>query len=450
MFRAPKLFKEDPSRNLKVVDVNFYQMDLAPLVDHTLCDPNDGIGEAGPDGKYAPSWSKFAKAPVRAKGFFYNMLQCVFLGTGCDSLNADWQFDASGLQQMEQRVAMMWMSGATTNKNLKVIGDIANNALPAFEVVVVSGAEIIRGKRVNNRNSEMVIKEIVERAAENGGKPVLIIAANMSQRSFSIPEITELYLCYDSGSEGATIQKMSRALTPSSRDNKVSRIVSLSFDPARDDKFDALIVQSAANYLEKNRKEGAVTDMMAALRAVLKTINIFKCTEQEPVRFNIDDYLASIMERNNLTRIIGKVSNLSVLTEQEIQALAEGNADYFRSEKPSCVQKGKITDEKLCKNNNLRKKTQNELSEEQKAKLIAKARAVIVAVVENIDVFIDGTNSNTLEEAFGKIDGCERLRELLSNKFSVDYDVIKFLFSRGVINRNLIELRMSIRQNIND
>jgi len=436
-------FVEDVSRNLKVVDVNFYQMDLAPLVDATLCHPEDGIGVAGEDGKFLPAWSKFSRAPIRAKGFFFKMLQAVFLGTGVDSLNADWQFDASGLEQPEQRVAMMWMSGATTNKNLKVIGEIANNALPAFEVIVISGGETINGKQVTNQNSEEIVKELIDKAVENSGKPVLIIAANMAQRSFSISEITELYLCYDSGSEGATIQKMSRALTPSSRDDKVSRIVSLSFDPARDDKFDALIVQSAVNYLEKNKPTGIVTDIMAALRAVLGTINIFACTDQEPVRFNVDDYLASIIERQSLTRIIGKVSNLSLLTEEEIEALAEGNTDYFRSQKPEATQKGKTTDEPR-KKSEPREKTENELTEAQKAKLLAKARAVIVSIVENIDIFINGTNSNTLDEAFGKIDNCEKSKLLLSKKFDVDYDIIKFLFNRGVINRNLIDLRMGM------
>lgn len=437
-------FKEDMSRNLKVVDVNFYQMDLAPLVDSTICDPENGIGQAGEDGKFLPSWTKFAKAPVRAKGFFFKMLQAVFLGTNSDSLNADWQFDASGLQQPEQRVAMMWMSGATTNKNLKVIGEIANNALPAFEVIVISGAEVIGGQKVNNRNSELIVKEVIEKAIDNGNKPVLIIAANMAQRSFSISEITELYLCYDSGSEGATIQKMSRALTPSSRDNKVSRIVSLSFDPGRDDKFDALIVQSAANYLEKNKDSGIVVDMVQSLRLVLKTINIFSCTDQEPIRFNIDDYLASIMERQSLTRIIGKVSNLSLLNDEEIAALAEGNAEYFKSQKPDAVKKGKTTDEPRKKSVS-KEKTINELTESQKAKLMAKARAVIVAIVENIDIFINGTNSDNLEEAFNKIDNCEYSKDLLSKKFEVEYDIIKFLFVRGVINRNLIDLRMGMK-----
>lgn len=444
MFRKPTKFSEDVRRNLKVVDVNFYQMDLAPLVTAALRDPNTGIGIAGEDGEFLPSWSKFAKAPVRGKGFFHKMLQAVFLGTDSDSLNADWQFDASGLEQPEQRVAMMWMSGATTNKNLKVIGDVANSALPGFEVIVISGGETVNGRRVTNRNSEMVVKELVEKAKENGNKPVLIIAANMAQRSFSIAEITELYLCYDSGSEGATIQKMSRALTPSSRDDKVSRIVSLSFDPARDDKFDALIVQSAANYLEKNKPAGVVVDMMAALRAVLKTINIFSCTEQEPIRFAVDEYLATIMARNSLTRIIGKVSNLSLLSEEEIAALAEGNTDYFRSQKPDATKKGKTTNEPR-KKTEPREKTENELTENQKAKLLAKARAVVVSIVENIDIFINGTYSDSLEEAFEKIERCENTKELLSKKFEVDYDVIKFLFLRGVINRNLIDLQMGMK-----
>lgn len=255
-----KHFKVDKSRHQLVVEVQFYQMNLASVVDIARKQEPDAFVQ---DGIFLPSWSKFAAQPVKAKGFFTNMLQAVFEGKGGDdSLNVDYQ---TGRRAKEgTKVAMMFLPGSTTNANLQEIKPIAEQALRGFNVILVSGAE-----DMSNATAEKDVKEAIE-LAEKAGQHVLILSAGMAQRSFSIPQITELYLCYDTGDNGATIQKMSRTLTPHTV-GKIGRVVSLSFDPNRDDKFDAMLIETAQNYM----KNKGIADLKTALADVLRTVDIF-------------------------------------------------------------------------------------------------------------------------------------------------------------------------------
>ena len=210
-----KYFAVDPSRHQLVVDVEFYQMNLASVVEIARTAEPDAFVE---NGIFLPSWSKFAAQPVKAKGFFVNMLQAVFEGKGGDdSLNVDFQ---TGRRAREgTKVAMMFLPGSTTNANLQEIRPIAEQALRGFRVVLVSGAE-----DMTNATAEREVREAIE-LAEKQSQHVLILSAGMAQRSFSIPQITELYLAYDTGDSGATIQKMSRTLTPH-RAGNVGRVIS--------------------------------------------------------------------------------------------------------------------------------------------------------------------------------------------------------------------------------
>jgi hypothetical protein len=85
------------------------------------------------------------------------------------------------------------------NEFLILAGAYAQEALPGFIV------QVINGDTVNNGGeAEALANDVIDRA-EFEGKSVLFIAANMAQRSFSVKQITELYLAYDAGQEGATI-----------------------------------------------------------------------------------------------------------------------------------------------------------------------------------------------------------------------------------------------------
>lgn len=418
-----KNFTVDPLRHSLVVDVQFYQMDLKGAVDLARkTDPELFVD----DGIYLPSWTKAAADPNRAKGFLTRMFQAVFLAQhGLDELNVDHQINRRPGDP--PRVAMMFMPGSTTNDNMELVINIAKQSLPGYHVVGVYG------DAMTNRTAEVRAKEEIEMARKRG-ESVLMISAGMAQRSFSVGEITELYLAYDSGDNGATIQKMSRALTPDGA-GKVGRIISLSFDPNRDDKFDAMLIETAINY-KRNR---GLDSAKEAMRQVIRTVDIFRCLPEGATRIDGDAYLEEAIERRSVSRVIGKVSDLSPLTTPEIIALTKGNSDVYHAAKRDAAQTGKTrkpgapaAGQRLPNNAN------------QMAKIIARAKEMITTVVENMDIIMLGTGEKVLEDAFDSVDADPVMRSAIREEFGLDFDLIRDLFDRGVINRDLIELQIEV------
>jgi len=406
-------FKNDPNRDLLVPEFECYQMDLSGPVNKAI-----ESGEVSDDFRELPSWSKFGAAPIKSKGFFTRVLAATFLGQGGhDELNVELQVG----EIPKQRVAMMFLS-AKKNEALNQAARIAEQTLPGYEVIALNGDATHNNKKINNRYAEPAVKEVV-----SSGKDVLIISNNMAQRSFSIPEITELYLAYDAGAEGATIQKMSRTLTPDDL-NKIGRIFSLSFDPNRDDKFDAMIVATALNYKARSKTKS----LREAMQEVRRTIDIFACTEDGRIKIEVDDYLEKALARKGISRVLGKIVDISHLSADDITALANGNGEYFRAAKAEATAKGK-TKESTKKG----KKGASKQNASQKE--IAKARETIVQIVENMDVILISGSSTTIADALEELDNDEDC-EWVQAEFGVDLDVIYHLFAAGVIRQDWIEL----------
>jgi hypothetical protein len=282
---------------------------------------------------------------------------------------------------------------------------------------------------MTNRSAEKDVKEAIELAKEKN-QSVLLLSAGMAQRSFSVGAITELYLAYDEGDNGATIQKISRALTPEDA-GKVGRVVSLSFDPNRDDKFDALLIETALNY-KRNRNIKSAKD---AMRDVLRTVDIFRCTPDGSIKLDGDDYLEQAIERKSISRVVGKVADITRLSIGELTALAEGNANAFRAAKQEAAERGKT---RATNGTGIKNKTTS--AELASAKLIADARKMITTIVENLDILTFGTNSSTINEALNKLKEDESKQKDVSKHFELDFLIINDLFDRNVINLNLIEL----------
>jgi hypothetical protein len=419
-----KYFDINPQRHQLVVDVEFYQMDLVNAVEFSRTNDPDVFVD---DGVYLPSWSKFAANPIRAKGFWTRMLQAVFLGQhGWDELNVEQQFEQVG----DCRVAMMFLSGSMRNTNLDTAAKLAQQALPGYIVKpIYGGTDDDLG--MTNRSAEKEVNDIIEIAREKN-QSVLLLSTGMAQRSFSVAAISELYLAYDEGDNGATIQKISRALTPDT-DSKVGRIVSLSFDPNRDDKFDALLIETALNY----KRSRNIKSAKEAMRDVLRTVDIFRCSPDGAVKINGDEYLEQAIERKSVSRVVGKVADITKLSLAELNALAAGDARAFKAARQKAADSGKT---KISTNSG--DKNKNNSAEMANAKLIARAREVIVTIVENLDIVVKGTNSNNINTAFQIIDENLEHQQAITDEFGVEFGLIKDLFETGVINLDLIELQV--------
>lgn len=413
-----KNFNINVKRDLLVPDFACYQMSLRSAVKAAI-----EAGQVSDDFKELPSWSKFAAHPMKSRGFFGRVLEALFKGQGgFDELNVNLQTENwSGV-----RVAMMFVSAK--NAQMDMIDTIASETLDAWRVITLTGSRKYNGKKITNKNCQKIVEEIVEQAQKDK-KSVLIISNNLGQRSFSIPEITELYLAYDAGEMGATLQKMSRTLTPGEID-KVGRIFSLSFDPNRDDKFDAMIIETAVNL--KRRKN--MTSLAEALRTVLSTVDIFNCTKDGAVAMDKDTYLAAALARKAVSRVLGKTINLGQCSTDVLVAIAQGNADYLRNEKQERTTKGQTRSVRQERNGS------GQTVDKSTEKLIAKAREVVVTILENLDVIIDGTECKILSDAMNVIRNDVEYQECVEEEFGVGYEVIEYLFDNEIIKQEHAEL----------
>jgi hypothetical protein len=413
-----KNFKINTKRDLLVPDFACYQMNLQGPAQAAI-----DAGQVSDDFKELPSWSKFAAHPEKSRGFFSRVLEALFKGQGgFDELNVNLQTENwSGV-----RVAMMFVSA--NNAQMDMIDTIASETLDAWRIVTLTGSRKHNGKKITNKNCQKIVAEIVEQAQKDN-KSVLIISNNLGQRSFSIPEITELYLAYDAGEMGATLQKMSRTLTPGDI-NKVGRIFSLSFDPNRDDKFDAMVIETAVNI--KRRK--GMNSLAEALRTVLSTVDIFNCTKDGAVAMDKDTYLAAALARKAVSRVLGKTINLAQCSGDVLSAIANGNVDYLRNKKQEKTAKGQTRDVKQQRNGS------GQNNEKSDAKLIAKAREVVVTILENLDVIIYGTGCKILKDAMDIIRNDVEYQACVEEEFGVGYAVIEYLFDNEIIKQEHAEL----------
>ncbi len=411
-------FKIDPLRDQLYPGIEFYQADLASLVEDLIQKGKLTDEEL----KLLPSWSKFAANPAKAKGFFAYMLESLFFGKR-DDLNVEQMEDYRG---RDSRISMMFFSAGATIECLKIIEKVARGILPGYEIILACGGSRINGKKVTNGNIEKLCRDAVERCRDEK-KNLLILSAIIGQRSFSIPELDEVYLAYDSGEVGSTIQKMSRALTPNGAD-KIGRVISLSFDPNRDDKLDDILLQTAVNYQKTHQKKS----LAEALQEVLRTISIFEFSEDGRVEIEPDNYLDQAFQRDSVSRIIGQMADLTLLDEEELRLIAEAHKSYNRLQKTKITPKGKTKEAS---------KEQSTKRKESSEKIFQKAREVIIGIVEDLDILLLGTGKDRLHEALAVIRRDSSMKEDVETEFGLTFEVLEMLLESGVINQKLVELQ---------
>jgi len=421
-------FSVDIQRDCVMPHMSLYQLDLSVPVAQSAAQ-----GEMDADMKLLPSWSKFAAHPVKSKGFFVRILETVLLGKHqVESANVDLQ-TLNWFGRDKSKVAMMFLPHQTgvNSGALKAAGEIAAQVLPAWRVVVLGGGDIrVGSKRVKNFNAEATVREQVEQARKQN-QSVLILASQMAQRSFSIPEITELYLAYDAGQAGATIQKMSRVLTPGSDPHKVGKIISLSFDPNRDDKFDTLVLETTKN-LRVRYPQKTASELMAQ---VLSTLDIWKGGAHSGVQINKDEFLREAIARKSVSKVIGNVADLAKLNKDEIRALAQGHIAYSRINTVGNVPKGKTKQ-------NVVKKTPVAAKKDMMIKLQQLARERIVAVSENTDVLLGFAGCDLVADAIKACDADPDIQQAVQEEFGLEWCMVRKLYVDGVINADLLNLKM--------
>lgn len=269
--------------------------------------------------KYNPSFTKASKNVSKNQGFWIGLYKSLI---GVSFITDANEYCLANCIESEPNCVMQFVS--MTNAQMEKLGSLSKSILNTlYEVVVVNGNE------VKGEYAEQYVKDAI-RSARMKGKKVWIIASQMCQRSFSIPEINVVLLTYDNGEVGATVQRMSRALT-AGNDSKVGHIISLSIDGNRDDKVAPMIFDAA-----KQVAEHEDIDIVTALKKVMKSTPIFQMGEDGyNVELNPDDYAREIFSSSSSHRIMMNNDRLMYdgcldeidfdTTEKQEQLKAENN-----------------------------------------------------------------------------------------------------------------------------
>lgn len=172
------------------------------------------------------------------------------------------------------------------------------------------------------------------------------------------------------------------------------------------------------------------------MRDVLRTVDIFKCQQDGSVKIEVDEYLEEALARKSIDRVIGKIAPINSLTAEEVQALASGKVDVFRSARQTAALRGKTHLNVVKKNKGANRIDANEND-------LKKAREMIVTISQNIDI-IRYYGGNTIEEAFALMDeDGASIQDDVTTQFGVDYNLVKELVLTNFINRDLLDLKFS-------
>lgn len=263
------------------------------------------------DQNIQPSWIKIWDRPMANKTFIGKLLQCL---TGEDSLRPELNLS----EMTKESIDCFMLLVSANNKEMKQVMEIAQRELPDWHV------KILNGDFTSNRDAEdETIKEINESKIA-GKKGVLIVANQMGSRSYSIPEIQATVIAYDRGSVDATLQKVSRCLTPGKTFNGQSKthghIVDLSFDPNRAENVERLILEEAIQVQRSND-----TDFTSAVRYVLTSVDLFKLNEFGYAEEVTEEDMFRILGNNdNLLRVADIAVDVSAVIQSGLFDILSG------------------------------------------------------------------------------------------------------------------------------
>ena len=216
----------------------------------------------------------------------------------------------------------------------------------------------------------------------------------------------------------------------------MGKIISLSFDPNRDDKFDVMLLETAHNIKRQQPRR----DFREIMEEILSTIDIWQGGAHSGVRVNKDEFLSAAMARKSIARVIGTTADLTKLTREQILALARGTVTASRIETVSHVPKGKT---KINQ-----KKPVTVSAKNMDAKVIQQARERITGVAENMDLLLVISGCDNVIDAISHIDVHEIMQEEVLEEFGLEWSLVKLLFAGGVITPMMIEIMPDKNQDL--
>jgi len=357
-----------------LAQVRFYRNDwsrFVPLLD-------------GHEVKFNPSFSKVSKNVKKNQGFWSGLYKSFIGNSPIRDAN---DFSLANCIEGDAKSVIQFVS--MENKQMHYLESIAKSILGTFYDVHIINGDIVKGE-----DAEQFVNDKI-RIAEQNNRQVWIIASQMCQRSFSIPKINVVLLTYDNGEVGATIQKMSRALTAGDSE-KIGHIISISIDGTRDDKIAPMILDAARQVADHED-----IDIVSALRKVIKTLPIFEMgADGYNVQLEADDYSKEIFSSSSSHRIV--MNNDRLMYSGCLDLIDFDASGVEKMKAVSDIKKGRTNAESLNKSKRKLIDEENQIIAQRRLKLtqILDRTAYCIKEVRkhqgriNYQSFVDILNTN--------------------------------------------------------
>ncbi len=329
------------------------------------------------------------------------------------------------------KCVMEWVPGNTTKVNMDKFADELRDAMPNWRV------EVLNSDYTNNRLATDQIRTAINQAKLQGQDGVWIVSNTMGSRSFSIPEIQATIISYDNGSMYATVQKMSRSLTPGflwdeETKKQTGYIITMSLDSNRDHAATNILAHEAAVQSQITGQP-----LPKVIKTLLENISIISDDGHgNMVEIKPSELESELTENETLSRVAYAMSRPDNILKDQILL------DEFLQLKLGRAKKNKEST-LLPKANNFKSNKQKKLS-------LKKKQAIMNQVQKRIRLLCDSTSMVAFESEGKTFKDC--IKNFDKDKFSKLYGVesksVLKLLKNNVLPEKLLDIIISNTNNL--
>lgn len=383
------------------------------------------------DEKVQPSWTKIWGKPNGNKAFINKLFLSL---TGEEPLRQE--INLSNLTGDSIDCFMMLVSA--NKREMKQIKDIAERALPNYHI------KVLNGDYTSNKQAQYETTKEINEARIAGKDGVIIIANQMGSRSYSISEIQATVIAYDRGGVDATVQKVSRCLTPgktySGEKKETGHIFDMSFDPNRSENIERLLVDEI---IQVGKSEDM--DFPTATSFVLSSIDCFKVRYGTAVEVTEEDMFDLLGDNDNLLRVADVTVDVETaldLIDELSNINTDGRQNSGRPKNAVNGAKNKITEGMQAG----RKPTDSE----KKALEKIINNAVRALNMSATSVYILAEGGNTYRECISKISKNIEDEQEFEELFGVGTEIVETILDRELLNEPILDVIVQNSKNMVD
>jgi hypothetical protein len=372
-------------------------------------------------------WSEILTYPNRYIEFLRVFGEMILTQSHSNKTNLPFQLESKGINYWNNpKVHWFWFSPLIKMKGLQTIKGIWKTISPDTEFYVASSDE------TNNARVEAEVNDLI---FANPNKQIVILSIGMGSRSCSIAKLYYTHLCFDGGSEGATTQKQMRmSSTDPNNLNKIGVIISHSFNPNMDDKFDSMLLE--VNKI--NNKAG----IQQTIEFAKDVFPIYVAGDRGLVYEDYTEFIKGAINRGSVSKVAVSRIDISNIPKDYIQRISKG---IIGSNVKLELLKTTISSKKIKGNQSI-SKTKKDNTED-------KFREVCKYVYDHSHYIIGAGRSygvDSILESFNCIENDKQfniLKKDIENAYGIKYQDLKKLFVDKIIDTDWCDMNSVVKLN---